>query len=112
MVGESVLNNIASHRDKKEVREIDGQSCVLEYALKPDFAFVHAYKSDTEGNLQYRKTARNFNHVMAMAAGVTIVEAENVTSTGEIDPEMLHTPGIYVQRVVDVPRVTFDITNL
>jgi 3-oxoacid CoA-transferase A subunit len=112
MAAESILTNIADHRKKKEVRVIDGQSCLLEYALKPDFAFVHAHRSDMEGNLQYRKTARNFNHVMAMAARVTIVEAETVVSSGEIDPETVHTPGIYVQRVVAVPRIQFDITNL
>jgi 3-oxoacid CoA-transferase A subunit len=112
MAEESILTNMEGNRKKKEVRVIDGQSCLLEYALKPDFAFVHAYRSDIEGNLQYRKTARNFNHVMAMAARVTIVEAENVVSSGEIDPETVHTPGIYVQRVVAVPRIQFDITNL
>jgi 3-oxoacid CoA-transferase A subunit len=112
MAAESILSNIAEHRKEKEVRVIDGQSCLLEYALKPDIAFVHAYRSDIEGNLQYRKTARNFNHVMAMAARVTIVEAENVVSSGQMDPETIHTAGIYVQRVVAVPRIQFDITNL
>ncbi len=112
MAEQSALTNFAPHREKKEVRVINGQPCLLEYALKPDFAFVHAYRSDPEGNLQYRKTARNFNHVMAMAADVTIVEAEKVTAVGELDPEKVHTPGIYVQKVVQVPRIDFDITNL
>ena len=82
---------------------------MLEYALNCDYAFVHAYKGDREGNLQYRKTARNFNHVMATAAKVTIAEVENLVEPGEIDPEVVHTPGIYVQRVVQVPRISFDV---
>jgi 3-oxoacid CoA-transferase subunit A len=86
--------------------------CLLEYALKPDFALIHAYAGDSEGNLRYRKTARNFNHVMAMAASVTIAEVENLAGTGELDPDSIHTPGIFVQRVVKVPRISFDITNL
>jgi 3-oxoacid CoA-transferase subunit A len=112
MVEETILTNIEENRTKKEVRVIDGQTCVLEYALKPDFALIHAYRSDPEGNLQYRKTARNFNHVMATAARVTIAEVENIVASGELDPETVHTPGIYVQRIVKVPRITFDITNL
>jgi 3-oxoacid CoA-transferase subunit A len=112
MIEDSTLTNIESHRKKKETREIDGQTCVLEYALKPDFAFIHAHTSDFEGNLRYRKTARSFNPVMAMAARVTIVEAENVVETGQLDPDAIHTPGIYVQRVIPVPRICFDITNL
>lgn len=111
-VAETVLTNIAANRTPRETRIIDGQPCVLDTALKPDFAFIHAFTGDAEGNLRYRKTARNFNHVMAMAARVTIVEAENVVAVGEIDPDTIHTPGIFVQRVVEVPRVTFDITNL
>jgi len=67
---------------------------------------------DEEGNLRYRKTARNFNHVMAMAARETIAEVENLVSAGDLDPETVHTPGIFVQKVVKVPRITFDITNL
>lgn len=83
LVEESVLTNIEGHRQKKERRVFGGQTCVLEYALKPDFAFVHAFTGDTEGNLRYRKTARNFNHVMAMAADVTIAEVENLKAPGE-----------------------------
>lgn len=112
LVEQNTLTNIEGHREEKEVRVIHGHACILEYALKPDFAFVHAYRSDPEGNLQYRKTARNFNHVMAMAADVTIVESENIIASGELDPEMVHTPGIYIQKVVEVPRIAFDITNL
>jgi len=70
-VEEAILTNIEAYRTKRETREIDGQTCILEYALKPDFSLIHAYTGDTEGNLRYRKTARNFNHVMAMAARVT-----------------------------------------
>lgn len=112
MVGETVLTNITANREKKEGRQIGEVACVLEYALKPDFAFVHAFNGDTEGNLAYRKTARNFNHVMAMAAKVTIAEVENLKTPGDLDPDAIHTPGIFVQRVVAVPRIEFDITNL
>ncbi len=112
MVEEATITNIEENRKKKETRSINGQTCVLEYALKPDFAPVHAYTGDPEGNLCYRKTARNFNHVMATAAGVTIAEVENIVSSGDLDPESVHTPGIFVQRVLQVPRIAFDITNL
>jgi 3-oxoacid CoA-transferase subunit A len=109
-VEENILTNIRENRKKKEVKTIDGKKCILEYALKPDFAFVHAYIGDKEGNLRYRKTARNFNQVMATAGKVTIAEVENLVDPGEIDPEMIRTPGIYAQRIVKVPRVTYAIT--
>ena len=112
MVQETRITNLEAERAKRETREIGGVTCVLEYALKPDFALIHAYQGDTDGNLRYRKTARNFNPVMAMAAAVTIAEVENLVAAGELDPESIHTPGIYVKRMVQVPRVTFDITNL
>ncbi len=112
MVEDSVLTNIEANRTKKEARVINGVPCVLEYALKPDYAFVHAYMGDNEGNLRYRKTARNFNHIMAMAATTTIAEVENLVLPGDIDPDQVHTPGIYVQKVVHVSRISFDITNL
>ncbi len=112
MVEEAVLSNVEEDRTPRETRVIDGKTCILEYALKPDFAFIHADTADREGNIRYRKTARNFNHVMAMAANVTIAEAENVVEPGGLDPDGIHTPGIFVQRVVKVPRITFDITNL
>lgn len=112
LVEETILSNIASHRTKKETKMINGVSCVLEYALKLDYAFIHAYMGDEEGNLKYRKTARNFNHVMATAANMTIAEVENLVLPGDIDPDCVHTPGIYVQRVVHVERIAFDITNL
>ncbi len=112
LVEESILNNVEEKRTKKETKEIKGQTCVLEYALKLDYAFIHAYMGDEEGNLKYRKTARNFNHVMATAASTTIAEVENLVLPGDIDPDMVHTPGIYVARVVHVERISFDITNL
>src|SRR5512132_3352744 len=80
----------------KETRVIDGRRYVLEAALHADFAFVKAYKGDTKGNLIYRKTARNFNPVMATAATVTIAEVEEIVSPGELDPDAIVTPGIYV----------------
>jgi len=87
-----------------------GQECILEFALKPDFAFIHAGTGDREGNLRYRRTARNFNHVMATAATVTIAEVEELVEPGTMVPEDIHTPGIYVQRVVVVPRVTYRVS--
>jgi 3-oxoacid CoA-transferase A subunit len=112
LLEETTLTNIEANRQKKETRVINGQTCLLEYALKPDFALIHAYSGDSEGNLRYRKTARNFNHVMSMAARITVAEVENLAETGELDPESIHTPGIFVQRVVKVPRIAFNITNL
>jgi 3-oxoacid CoA-transferase A subunit len=112
LLQETTSTNIEANRINKETRIINGQACLLEYALKPDFALVHAHEGDSEGNLRYRKTARNFNHVMAMAARVTIAEVENLVAPGELDPDSVHTPGIFVQRVVKVNRIAFDITNL
>jgi 3-oxoacid CoA-transferase A subunit len=112
LVEETTLTNIGANRKQKETRVIDGRTCLLEYALKPDFAFVHAWKGDSEGNLQYRKTARNFNHVMAMAAGITIAEVEHLIEPGDFDPDAVHTPGIFVQRVVHTPKFDFTITDL
>lgn len=87
----------------KETREIDGEVYVLESALKADLALVHAWKADREGNLVFRKTARNFNPVMATAARVCVVEAEHLVDTGALDPDSIVTPGIYVDRVVVTP---------
>jgi 3-oxoacid CoA-transferase A subunit len=112
LLQETTSTNIEANRKNKETRIINGQTCLLEYALQPDFALIHAYEGDSEGNLRYRKTARNFNHVMAMAARVTIAEVENLVAPGELDPDSVHTPGIFVQRVVKVDRIVFDITNL
>ncbi len=112
MVEETAITNVDANRKKRETRVFDGRTCILEYALKPDFALVHAHTGDPEGNLRYRKTARNFNHVMATAARVTVAEVENLAAPGSLDPEAVHTPGIFVQRIVPVPRIQFDITNL
>jgi 3-oxoacid CoA-transferase subunit A len=110
VVEDNILSNIRAERRKKETRVFDGERYVLEYALKPDFAFVHAHTGDREGNLRYKLTARNFNPVMAAASRITIAEVENLVEPGELDPDDVHTPGIYVQRVVQVPRITFPVT--
>jgi len=83
----------------KEVREFDGRACLMEHALKADFAFVRAWKGDAWGNLVYRKTARNFSPMMATAARVTIAEVEQMVGVGELDPDMVHTPSVYVKRI-------------
>ena len=85
--------------EKKETREFDGRTYVMERALKADFAFIKAWKGDKWGNLVYRKTARNFNPMMAAAAKVTIAEVENLVEVGELAPDLIHTPSIYVQRI-------------
>jgi 3-oxoacid CoA-transferase subunit A len=84
----------------KESRVIDGKEFILERPLFADFALVHAHTADTHGNLVFRKTARNFNPVMATAARVTIAEAEQVVAPGKLDPDLVQTPGIYVKRLV------------
>jgi 3-oxoacid CoA-transferase subunit A len=84
----------------KEVREFDGRQYLLERALSADFAIIKAWKGDRLGNLVYRKAARNFNPIMAAAAAITIAEIEHLVEPGEIDPDHIVTPGIYVQRVV------------
>ncbi|GGJ03124.1 succinyl-CoA--3-ketoacid-CoA transferase [Shewanella hanedai] len=86
--------------DGKETREIDGRHYVLEPALTADFALVRAWKADTMGNLVFRKTAANFNPMMATAGKITVVEAEHIVEPGELDPDHIHTPGIYVNRVI------------
>ena len=83
----------------KEVRNFDGKPHILEAALIADFAIVKAWKGDTAGNLIYKGTARNFNPLMAMAGKITIAEVEELVSPGEIDPNQIHTPGIFVQRI-------------
>src|SRR5215470_431674 len=88
----------------KEVREFDGHRYVMERGLVADLAIVHAYRGDTEGNLVYRKTARNFNPPMATAAKVTVAEIEQLVQPGDINPDHIVTPGIYVQRIVHVPN--------
>ena len=84
----------------KETREFDGQIYVMERGLVADLAIIHAWKADGEGNLVFRKTARNFNPVMATAGKVTVVEVEHLVPAGQIDPDQIHTPGIFVQRIV------------
>ena len=83
----------------KETREFDGVTYVMERALKADLAIVKAWKGDTEGNLTYRKTARNFNPMMAMAGKITVAEVEELVEPGQLDKEMIHTPGVFVQRI-------------
>jgi 3-oxoacid CoA-transferase subunit A len=83
----------------KETREFDGRTYVMEHALKADFAFVKAWKGDAWGNLVYRKTARNFNPMMATAAKVTIAEVEELVDVGTLDPDMVHTPSVFVNRI-------------
>ena len=86
----------------KEVREFDGEQYVMERGLFADISVVHAWKGDTEGNLVYRKTARNFNPMMASAARMTVAEVEHLVQAGEIEPDHIHTPGIFVKRLVHV----------
>lgn len=86
--------------DGKELREFDGVTCVLEQALVADYAIVKAWKGDTHGNLIYRDTARNFNPMMATAAKITIAEVEELVPAGSLDPNQIHTPGIFVQRII------------
>lgn len=110
VVEDHVITNIEKNAVKKETRNISGRKYILEYALQPDFAFIHANIGDEDGNLRYQMTARNFNHVMAMAAKITIAEVENLVKPGELDGNSVHTPGIYVKRVVQVPRPKFRIS--
>jgi 3-oxoacid CoA-transferase subunit A len=83
----------------KETREFNGKHYLLEYAFDADFAIVKAWKGDTQGNLIYKETARNFNPMMAMAGKVTVAEVEELVPAGELDPNQIHTPGIYVHRI-------------
>ncbi|MEN8786588.1 MAG: 3-oxoacid CoA-transferase subunit A, partial [Flavobacteriales bacterium] len=83
----------------KEVREFDGKPHILESALTADFAIVKAWKGDTAGNLVFKGTARNFNPMMAMAGKITIAEVEELVEPGELNPNEIHTPGIFVQRI-------------
>jgi 3-oxoacid CoA-transferase subunit A len=88
----------------KEERNFNGETYVMETGLVADLAVVHAFKGDSEGNLVYRKTARNFNPVMATAARLTVAEVEHLVEPGEIDPDHIITPGIFVKRVIHVPN--------
>ncbi len=91
----------------KEKKTFGGREYLLELALKPDYAFVYAHKGDRTGNLIYRKTARNYNPEMAMAARITIASVEELVEPGELSPDCIHTPGIFVQRVVKVERPSY-----
>jgi 3-oxoacid CoA-transferase subunit A len=90
----------------KETRTVDGETYVLEKGLVADVSLVKAWKGDTEGNLIYRKTARNFNPNMATAARVTVAEVEELVEPGSLDPDCIHTPGIFVQRIIQGARYT------
>jgi 3-oxoacid CoA-transferase subunit A len=81
------------------VRNFNGKNYLLEYAFDADFALVKAWKGDSKGNLVFRMTARNFNPMMAMAGKITIAEVEELVPDGELDPDMIHTPGVYVHRI-------------
>jgi 3-oxoacid CoA-transferase subunit A len=85
--------------DNKETREFDGRMYLMERALTADFALVKAWKGDKWGNLVYRKTARNFNPMMATAAKITVAEVEHLVEAGEIEPDLVHTPSVYVKRI-------------
>jgi 3-oxoacid CoA-transferase subunit A len=88
----------------KEIREFDGERYVMERGIVADLSIVHAWKADTEGNLVFRKTARNFNPMMATAGRFTVVQAEHVVTAGAIDPDHIHMLGIFVQKIVHVPN--------
>ena len=90
--------------DGKETRAFDGQNYVMERGLTADLALVKAWKGDTEGNLVYRMTARNFNPMMATAAAATVAEVEELVEPGQLEPDGIHTPGIYVKRIIQAPR--------
>jgi len=90
----------------KETRIFNGENYVMETGLVADISIVHAWKGDTEGNLIFRKTARNFNPMMATAGKITVAEVEHLFKAGELDPDEIHTPGIYVKRIVHVPNPT------
>jgi 3-oxoacid CoA-transferase/3-oxoacid CoA-transferase subunit A len=96
--------SVAKYSAKKELREFDGRPYVLEPAIRGDFALVKAWKGDRFGNLVYRHTAMNFNPMMATAAAVTIAEVEELVEVGQIDPDFVHTPGVYVHRIVQGTR--------
>ena len=88
----------------KDVREFDGEKYIMERGIVADLSIVHAWKADTEGNLIYRKTARNFNPMMATAGKITVAEVEQLVEPGQLDPDHIITPGVYVQRIIHVPN--------
>lgn len=89
----------------KDVREFEGRPYVMERGIVGDFALVRAWKADTFGNLVFRKTARNFNPMMATAGKITVVEVEEIVPVGTLDPDEIHTPGVYVQRIIKSPKL-------
>ncbi|MFT7462669.1 MAG: 3-oxoacid CoA-transferase subunit A [Pseudohongiellaceae bacterium] len=92
--------NVSKTSEPKETRDFAGVPCVLEPAIRGDFALIKAWKADETGNLVFRKTARNFNPMMATAAQITIAEVEEIVPAGALDPDQIHTPGVFVQRLV------------
>ena len=98
-------------QQEKEIRIFDGKKYILENALIADFSFVKAWKGDTAGNLIYKGTARNFNPLMAMAGKITIAEVEELVPAGELDPNQIHTPGVFVQRIIQGERFEKRIEN-
>ena len=98
---QNVYSKILPHTTSaKEIKEYNGKPHILELALIADFAFVKAWKGDMAGNLIYKGTARNFNPLMAMAGKITVAEVEELVPAGELDPNQIHTPGIFVQRIL------------
>jgi len=96
----------------KEIREFHGRKCVMEHALRGDFAFIKAWKGDRWGSLIYRKTARNFNPMMATAADYVIAEVEELVELGQLEPDGIHTPGIFVNAIFQGPRYEKRIEKL
>ena len=96
----------------KEHKDFDGEIFIMERGITADIALIHAWKADTEGNLIYRKTARNFNPMMATAGKITIVEVEHLVEAGELDPDCIITSGVFVQRIVHVPNPIKHIEQL
>ena len=99
-------------QQNKEVRDFNGKKHVLERALTADFAFVKAWKGDTAGNLIYKGTARNFNPLMAMAGKITVAEVEELVPEGQLDPNQIHTPGIFIQRIFQGAKFEKRIENI
>ena len=99
-------------QQNKEVRDFNGKKHILEKALTADFAFVKAWKGDTAGNLIYKGTARNFNPLMAMAGRITVAEVEELVPEGQLDPNQIHTPGIFVQRILQGAKFEKRIENI
>ena len=99
-------------QQNKEVRDFNGKKHILERALTADFAFVKAWKGDTAGNLIYKGTARNFNPLMAMAGKITVAEVEELVPEGQLDPNQIHTPGIFIQRILQGTKFEKRIENI